>query len=119
MISVKEFYERWEDTESKLIDMTVYPLLVGNTAERFLGQLYMMKRAVDAKVRKALLTPDSEFKGINTRKFGIVTFERIADFVERRYVSASEKSLGSYMTIKGREEDLNWFRQRGYLPKVK
>lgn len=119
MITVKDFYNQWEGVEAKLIDMLEFPMLsTTSSAERRLNELYEMKKTLD----KLNPTPTTQINGIYTKLFGKVNFEQTQKWVNNCYDVTSEK----YMILKrgavmcqSREEDLEFFIERGYLPNKK
>ena len=90
MITLKDFYDRWEGLESKLIEMTASPLLAISTlAEHHLQELYQLKGELDVMQ----FEPDRQIRGIRTDLFGIVSFEDIERFALGYWVISSQKYL--------------------------
>ncbi|MEK6935414.1 MAG: hypothetical protein AABW67_01365, partial [Nanoarchaeota archaeon] len=87
MITVKDFYATWEEVEGKLIDMIGYPMLSTTySAEQRLKELYKMKKTLD----ELKPTPNIQIKGVYTKLFGRVTFEKIQKWVNDCYEVTSE-----------------------------
>lgn len=117
MATVKEFYEKFEDVESKLIIMTVSPIFpTKELAEKNLKNLYQLKKELEILKRK----PTSKIKGIRIKTVGLVSFESIEKYANNNHIITSEKYLlenGTVFSDEYIKENLEWFIEKGYFPK--
>ena len=115
MITVKEFYKTWEETEKLLLEMTVSPSLAqAILAEEDLKALYEMKKTLE----KINPDPNIKIRGINTDIFGRITFENMQKYANEHHKSSSEKDMileGATMS-EARQKDLEFYTSKGYLP---
>lgn len=96
MIAVKDFYDKWEGVEGKLIDMTSSPILaITLMAEDCLEELYQLKKELDIMQ----FEPDTKIRGIQTKTSGRVSFEQIKKFAESRHITTSQKYLSDHGAI--------------------
>lgn len=90
MVTVGDFYQRWEGVEAKLLDMTTSPLLcIRSCAESDLQYLYQMKQELD----EMQFEPSREVRGIRTDLFGVVSFEDMERFIEHHWLESSQKYM--------------------------
>ncbi len=93
-LTIKEFYERWEVTEGKLIELTASRILsLNRLAEEHLKELHELKKDIDVYMNNPKANIATQIRGLQTESFGVISFETMEEFADNYHKFQNDKYL--------------------------